>query len=312
MKQSMDTKMNSIDQALTRIRNVSNLARMYRNGSALKIIRPSQLTNKGTGKAEGLSYSPDFFVNYSFLDLILDINAEMKEGLPQRNGRDIVRNSKIRINSENLSESCKDIDVVLTSSQNLSEDKQSVIGENLTYAIRSCGTNGETLPIFEVKYKNENKSFAFKIFSENNNKILKSALIQSRMIKDGQCEVSFDGNNINKFFCSNIMINLGKSMNLEMGEQYAGVEVNESIVLNHVLFSNSDETKVEIRGNIYDVLPPWTGYHVNSESNQENQWMHQKGTISFKLDQKDRLRDLNIQKSDSSLKFDPTEGKFIN
>ena len=306
LKQNMDTKMNSIDLALARIRNVSNLARMYKEGSVVKSVRPRQLTNKTTGKVEKLSYDQDFFVNYTFLDLILDIDSELKEELPQRKGRDLVRATKIHINSDKLSENCKDIDVVLTSSETRSEDNQSVLGETLTYAVKTCGTAGESLPIFTVAYKNENKSFSFKIMSENTNKILKEAMIQSSLMKDGQCEGDFDGNILNKFFCSNIVINLGKSQN--NGSENYGFNVNEALILNHVSFSKSGDTKIEIRGNIYEIFPEF----FNAETNQSSEWMRNKGVLSLKMDQNDRVKEFNLQKTDSKTLFDLKTGATIN
>ena len=309
LKQNMDTKMNSIDMALTRVRNVTNLARMYKDGSVLKTVRPRQLTNKSTGKIEKLTYDSEYFLNYTFLDLILDINAELKEEFPQRNGRDIVRTTKIRINSEKLGEDCKDLDVILTSSEAKSEDNQSIIGENLTYAVKTCGTTGEILPIFNISYRNANKSFSFKIMSENTNKILKAALIKSSFANEGQCDIDFDGNNISKFFCSKILINLGESKSLSSDPIYAdGVPVSESILLNHVSFSNSGETKVEIRGNIYE-LHPILG---STETNQESEMIRHKGTLSLKMDQNDRIKEFNLQKVDSDLKFDLSKGNYVN
>lgn len=142
-------------------------------------------------------HSQDITVLSSF-DIVAQINTSLQSQLSQLRNEKLFETGQIRLDTSILSDDCKVFNYVL-SAESLNPL------EKLSYSLRSCYTQGETVPVLEADFVGNDVNLEF--YSENLKKVLPPEAWQPKV---SNCQFSQDATKPS--VCQNIFI--GESKNL--------------------------------------------------------------------------------------------------
>lgn len=150
---------------------------------------------------------------YTPIDFLIDMNGELRSKMPDADDKKLVRRGRLNLNRLNLPEACKVADTELSSEDifenSEQQNEQTKVGERLTYAIRTCGTDNQFVPIAVAEWMGD--TFDLRIEDRNLTNIFKEILLGDRSL-GSSCRFS-DGSGrvVDSVRCVNLAIKLSKS-----------------------------------------------------------------------------------------------------
>ncbi len=179
VKAKMDSRIEEVQRGAEKIKRIIDIFRQARSEAEHNIL------NK--------VYTP--------VDMIIDINNELKDRIPQEYKGKVRRRGKITLPIDGLSEECKIVDTVLETSVN-EETKNDVA----TYYLKTCTSNGKYEPVAEVRWSN---ALELEVMYDNLSKLFKD-LFKHEMNR-GSCRVEQQHDGIiESIYCRNIHTSLNE------------------------------------------------------------------------------------------------------
>jgi hypothetical protein len=183
-KGQIDIKIDQVQKSVEKIKSILDL---------FKKIDNSQVSN---------AYTP--------LDFMLDANKELQNRIPENVSGRLIRRAQItvdRIGNEN----CKGVDTLLeTTSIYDDADSKKVIGEQLTYSVKTCSMT-EYAQIVDATVTGSNVNF--KLINKNIDTVFNLATVV-KGIDSTSCKVSqADRNTISTIRCDNLNVAINSMTN---------------------------------------------------------------------------------------------------
>jgi hypothetical protein len=187
-KTELDAKSDQIQRGAERIKTIFAMFRKVQNPSKTQDV-----------------YTP--------LDLLIDINLELKNKIPASKGNTekMVRFGKVKIPVDLLSEACRNIDVMTESESVFTEKdgKKEVSNEQVIYSIKTCGSKDQYVQIFTASWLGSKMELQFL------NKNLESVwnhIIFTDDLKNSTCSIKNDSRKIlESIECKNFYLQLSES-----------------------------------------------------------------------------------------------------
>lgn len=226
----------SLDERIANKALTDNAIERIQRGSR-QIRRILQLVRRANNSEPGDDYTP--------IDLIIDVNEELKNRMPENSNGAVVRFGAIEIPISQLSQECRNLETSLQTQQiysdgviqttvNDEDSSLTVVGQQLVYSFRVCDQS-DFVPGFTVELVNND--LKFKIHNTNFLRIFQS-LIARTVEQSVNCNFVFgDSRIIDSVQCSNIEVKLSST---------------EIALLKRINFSSSGDVRLEGNAEIYE------------------------------------------------------------
>ncbi len=224
-KEKVDSRIDEIQKGADKAKKILEMFRRIQN--------PSE---------KGEEYTP--------FDFLLDVNVELKAKIPENNGEKLVRYGKVVLPIQGLSDECKTIDTFLESGVvNDSQKADLVIGEKLSYSLKTCGSQGQYLEAVVAEWVGN--SLEIKIINKNLETILKDLALTEASISS-TCKIKQGAKKIiDVISCENFDVKISS---------------NSRAHIKNMTFRNNDDIRFESIADIFEngKLKAFSQIKVNS------------------------------------------------
>lgn len=174
---------------------------------------------------------------YSPLELIFDINKELKSKIPDYHDEKMLRHAQLKISGESTPDACKNIDTRLETNTTsiASEDGKIQTGKRINYFIKTCYSLGKYELLLTAEWKQQ--GLEMKLNNETVSSLFKMLVIET-VPKNANCKIVKNAQSvIERFSCEDIEIILSK---------------NESALAKSLVFTSGSETEIELVAELYE------------------------------------------------------------
>jgi len=148
---------------------------------------------------------------YTPVDFLIDMGRELQTQLPEGTASgQLIRRASVKIPLSGVSEECRMVGVLLESDTLFDETDggKAVIGEKLTYSIKTCRSQGQYRPVVEAGWRGSN--LEFRLINDGLDSIFKDLL--EDLGKNSSCRMLQDQEGaLKSVSCENLMISLSQT-----------------------------------------------------------------------------------------------------
>ncbi len=195
------------------------------NAKATRLKRIVSLVQQVRGARAGQE-------TYTPLDLLIDLNKELKQEIPNEKSKKLVRYGKILL-PDAISAECREIETLLETDDIKFEDE--VVGERLTYSFKACGTHDKYLPAFEAEFAMGQTRL--RMINSTLNGILRATLLADNQLMS-TCTFEGAGKDpIGKVTCKNIKTD---------------VSASEQLIVKNLTYTSTGPVRLEANAELYE------------------------------------------------------------